>query len=71
MANHIHNEKAGPEYDIDINNVYTDSFISSLVVSGSFLAKSSIEIDLITWLCSRDQGVVGTGIVGFDIDEMP
>lgn len=71
MANYIHNEKAGSEYDIDINNVYTDSFISSLAISGSLLAKEPAEIDLITWICSRDQGVVGTGVVGFDVAEMP
>jgi hypothetical protein len=71
VANYIHNEKAGPEYDIDINNGYTDSFISSLAVSGSLLASEPFEIDLITWICSRDQGVVGSGVVGFDIDEMP
>ncbi len=71
MANYIHNEKAGPEYDININNAYTEVFISSLAVSGSFLAKESAEVDLITWICSRDQAVLGNGVVGFDIDEMP
>lgn len=46
-------------------------FIEVLVISGSILAGTNREKELIIWLAQRDQSVVGIGTVGFDIDEMP
>lgn len=46
-------------------------FISVLVLSGSHLAKEEAEIELITWLASRDQSIIGIGTVGFDLTDLP
>ncbi len=56
---------------IGMSNGLTSVFIEVLVISGSVLAKTNREKELIIWLAQRDQSVVGIGTVGFDIDEMP
>ncbi|WP_235332709.1 hypothetical protein [Paenibacillus polymyxa] len=56
---------------IGMSNGLTSVFIEVLVISGSVLAKTNREKELIIWLAQRDQSVVGIGAVGFDIDEMP
>ncbi|WP_410769454.1 hypothetical protein [Fontibacillus sp. BL9] len=54
-----------------MSNGLTSVFIEVLVISGSILAETSREKELIIWLGQQDQSVVGIGTVGFDIDEMP
>lgn len=56
---------------ISMSNGLTSVFIEVLVISGSILANTDREKELIIWLAQRDQSVVGIGTVGFDIDEMP
>ncbi|MGG1942855.1 hypothetical protein ABFY57_24575 [Paenibacillus polymyxa] len=56
---------------IGMSNGLTSVFIEVLAISGSVLAKTNREKELIIWLAQRDQSVVGIGTVGFDIDEMP
>ncbi|MEJ3718141.1 hypothetical protein WGM54_09005 [Paenibacillus polymyxa] len=56
---------------IGMSNGLTSVFIEILAISGSLLAKTNREKELIIWLAQRDQSVVGIGTVGFDIDEMP
>lgn len=40
-------------------------------LSGSKIARSDCERNLIIWLMEKDQSIVGLGTVGFDIIEMP
>ena len=40
-------------------------------MSGSKIAQSDCERNLIIWLMEKDQSIVGLGTVGFDIMEMP
>ncbi len=54
-----------------MSNGLTSVFIEVLVISGSLLATTYREKEIIIWLAQRDQSVVGIGTVGFDIDEMP
>lgn len=56
---------------LGMSNGLTSVFIEVLVISGSILAKTDREKEMIIWLAQRDQSVVGIGTVGFDIDEMP
>lgn len=56
---------------ISMSNGLTSVLIEVLVISGSIIAESNRERELIIWLAQRDQSVVGIGTVGFDIDEMP
>lgn len=56
---------------IGMSNGLTSVFIEVLAISGSILAKTNREKEMIIWLAQRDQSVVGIGTVGFDIDEMP
>lgn len=57
--------------EIPMSNGLTDVFINVLVLSGSRLARSDSEKQLVVWLAERDQSRVGMGAVGFDIGEMP
>jgi len=50
---------------ISMSNGLTSVFIEVLVISGSILANTDREKELIIWLAQRDQSVVGIGTVGF------
>jgi hypothetical protein len=72
MGNIIFNTKAGEgeENWLSLSNGATSVLISVLILSGSDLASSDWEKELITWLAEKDQSVFGLGIVGFDIDDI-
>ncbi|CAM4472806.1 Uncharacterised protein [Paenibacillus macerans] len=57
--------------DLHMSNGLTSVFIEVLALSGSILATTNREKELVIWLAQRDQACVGIGTVGFDIDEMP
>jgi hypothetical protein len=54
-----------------MNNGLTSVFISVIAIATSALAKTDREKLLAVWIASRDQGVFGSGVVGFDLSEMP
>lgn len=56
---------------LKMSNGLTSVFIEVLAISGSILAETNREKEIIIWLGQQDQSVVGIGTVGFDIDEMP
>ncbi|OKP89378.1 hypothetical protein A3842_04225 [Paenibacillus sp. P3E] len=56
---------------LGMSNGLTSVFMEVLAISGSILAKTNREKELIIWLAQRDQSVVGIGTVGFEIEEMP
>jgi len=63
-----------PAYAIEtlhMSNGLTSVLLEVVVLSGSILAETDREKELIIWLAQRDQAAVGIGTVGFDIDEMP
>lgn len=57
--------------DLHMSNGLTSVFLEVLVLSGSILAATDREKEMVIWLAQRDQACVGIGTVGFDIDEMP
>ena len=71
MGNSITNKSVGQQDYLKISNGSMSVLISSLALSGSYLAQDEIEIDFMTWIVSRDQGILGTGTVGFDLQDMP
>ncbi|RUS93950.1 hypothetical protein DSM106972_094870 [Dulcicalothrix desertica PCC 7102] len=54
-----------------MSNGRTDVVLAVLVTSGSRLALSPREAELVLWLAQRDQSKVGFGMVGFDLSEIP
>lgn len=56
---------------IGMSNGLTSVFIEVLSISGSILANTNLEKELMIWIAQRDQSIVGMGTVSFDIDEMP
>ncbi|BFH64798.1 hypothetical protein [Paenibacillus azoreducens] len=54
-----------------MTNQSTSVFIETLVISGSKIAATDREKEFIIWLAQKDQNVIGRGVVGFNIEEMP
>lgn len=72
MGNIIRFNENTPVDDwICMSNMATDAFINVLSFSGSALAETAEEKQLIVWLSEKDQKFVGLGTVGFDVVEMP
>ncbi len=71
MANCISNDKSEEKLFLQLSNGGTSVFISVLALAGSRLARIDPEIELITWLASQDQSILGIGVVGFDLMELP
>lgn len=72
MGNTIALDPYTPAQDcIHMSNGLTDVFFNVLVLSGSSLARSVSEKQLVVWLAEHDQSRVGLGSVGFDLLEMP
>lgn len=67
MGNLILNRKTG-RY-LKMNNSWTDIVYSTLLLSGSELAKSNWEKELMIWIAEHDQAWVGLGISGMDIND--
>ena len=53
------------------SNGCLDVLLAVIGLSGSRIAQSDDERNLIVWLMEKDQSIVGLGTVGFDIIEMP
>jgi hypothetical protein len=62
-------------YDTDgrlkLSNGATDVFLGVLLVSGSRFVQHAWQRRMVAYLASRDQAVIGMGVVGFDLSEMP
>lgn len=69
MANMICYEKKN--MDMMCSNGIMDVLLTTIGLSGSYLAEQWYEKDLIVWLMEKDQSVVGLGTVGFDVSEIP
>lgn len=53
------------------SNGCLDVLLTVIGLSGSIIARSDCERNMIIWLMEKDQSIVGLGTVGFDIIEMP
>ncbi len=71
MANHITNKYADTKEVLAMRNGLTDVVMSLLALSGSALARTNDEKDIVVWLASRDQHSFGLGAVGFDLSAIP
>lgn len=54
-----------------MSNGYTTVIISTLVLSGSMLATTEREKEIIVWIAQHDQEILGGGTVGFSIQDIP
>lgn len=64
--------KAQPNIEsIKMSNGLTSVFIDVLSLASSALSKSDRQRELAAWFASRDQSIFGSGVVGFDISELP
>ena len=56
---------------LHMSNGATAVFINVLVLSGSALAQTDEEKQMIVWLAEKNQFIIGLGTVGFAVAEMP
>ena len=71
MANLISYDRRADMAPIQINNSLTSLFISALILAASDLATSDEQREFAVWFASHDQGIFGSGVVGFDVSQMP
>ena len=71
MGNIISNDKSETKLSLTLSNGGTSVFISVLALAGSQIAKTDAEVELITWIASHDQSILGRGTVSFDLQELP
>lgn len=57
--------------DCSCSNGCMSSLMTLIGLSGSKLARTDFEKNLIIWLVEKDQSHIGIGTAGFDITEMP
>jgi hypothetical protein len=57
--------------DIKLSNMGTSALLIMLVLSGTALARTDAEKNLIVFLAEHDQTYRGLGMVGFSLNEMP
>jgi hypothetical protein len=70
MGNWISNDKYSKEIGLKMSNGGTAVLISVLLLSGSDVAQTQWEKELVCWLGEHDQSIFGRGVVGFDLDEI-
>ena len=71
MANTVSYDRRPEIEPLEMSNGLTSVFVSTLSLAASRLARTAGEQVMAAWFGSRDQGVFGTGVVGFDIADMP
>ncbi len=55
---------------LHMSNGLTSVFLEVLVLSGSILAQTDREKELVIWLAQQDQAILGIGTISFNIDEI-
>jgi len=70
MGNLITSGRRGADHDLQLSNGSTSVLLCVLLLSGSQLATTVWERELVTWLAEHDQEVFGSGMVGFDLDDI-
>jgi hypothetical protein len=71
MSNYISYDARPDLEGIQMNNGLTSVLVSVLSLAASKLATDDAQRTFAVWINLHDQGVFGTGIVGFDVSEMP
>ncbi len=69
MGNRIGLPRTGA--DIYLSNMGTAALLVMLVLSGTAIARTKGEKNLVVFLAERDQTYRGLGVVGFNLNEMP
>lgn len=71
MSNSISYDARPDLTGVQMNNGLTSVFVSVLALAASSLATTDRQRLFAVWFASRDQGVFGGGMVGFDVSELP
>jgi hypothetical protein len=70
MSNTITNDRFNKSDYLKLSNGATDVLINVLILSGSSLAQTQWQKELMVFLSLNDQQIKGLGCVGFDIYEL-
>ncbi len=71
MGNSVSYSRRPDLPSLEMSNGHTSVFISTLSLAASRVALTMHEKELAVWFASRDQWLFGSGMVGFDLSEIP
>lgn len=71
MGNRLTYRRRPDLEDCKMSNGLTSVFVAVLSLAASALARDDEERELAVWIASHDQNIFGSGVVGFDVGEMP
>jgi hypothetical protein len=71
MANQISFTACANVQALQMSNGSTSVFITTLVLAASELAQNQREREWAVWIAGYDQSIFGSGIVGFDLTDLP
>lgn len=71
MSNFFATSSSKTAGSFSISNGGTDVFLAVLCLAGTPLARTPQEVKLMLWLASQDQSLIGRGVAGFDIANLP
>lgn len=71
VANFISYDACPQVASTQMSNGLMSCFVGVLSLAASALATSDRQRELAAWLASHDQGFAGSGMVGFDVAELP
>jgi hypothetical protein len=71
MSNSVTYDRRPDIPAVRMSNRGTSEFVEVLCLATSDLAANDHERELAVWIASRDQGIFGLGLVGFDVSDLP
>lgn len=71
MSNWFGTSPGEPAGGFAISNGGTDLLVAALCMAGTPLARTPQQVRLMVWLASHDQVLLGRGVVGFDLADLP
>ncbi|MDB5101420.1 MAG: hypothetical protein JWM80_5841 [Cyanobacteria bacterium RYN_339] len=71
MSNWFGTSPTKPEGRFQATNGATDVLLAVLCLAGAPLAQTPQQIRLMVWLAGQDQTLIGRGVAGFDLCDLP
>ncbi len=71
MSNRFATSPAKREGEFRITNGGTDALLAVLCLAGAALARTAPQERLLIWLASQDQALMGRGVAGFALSDLP
>ena len=71
MSNRFATSPDKPEGALRVSNGGTDALLAALCLAGAALARTPQHERLLVWIAGQDQALMGRGVAGFTLAELP